>query len=144
MKLLVALDGTEKDQPIVRKAAELAKAARADVVLLSVVNPWVDASTVNAPTMEAAVQQVLAARRSYMDEKAREFGEVPTRVLVEQVRRGGEDVDGCITRVAREEGTDIIVVGGKGAGGVAGFFLGSVVQNLLGSSPSALLIVPPW
>ncbi|MBV8981765.1 MAG: universal stress protein [Acidimicrobiia bacterium] len=46
-----------------------------------------------------------------------------------------------ITRVAREEGFDVIVVGSHGSGFVKRVLLGSVSQHLLHHAPCAVLVV---
>ena len=54
-----------------------------------------------------------------------------------------EDESSLIASVAAEIGAEIIVVGTRGHGRVAGALLGSVAQGLLRSAPCPVLVVPP-
>ncbi len=54
-----------------------------------------------------------------------------------------EDESGLIASVAAEIDAQIIVVGTRGHGRVAGALLGSVAQGLLRSAPCPVLAVPP-
>ena len=48
-----------------------------------------------------------------------------------------------IADMARDAGADLIVVGCRGHGAVAGLVLGSVTQRLLHVSPCPVLVIPP-
>jgi nucleotide-binding universal stress UspA family protein len=54
-----------------------------------------------------------------------------------------EDESGLIASVAAELGAQLIVVGTRGQGRVAGALFGSVAQGLLRSAPCPVLVVPP-
>ena len=142
MKILVALDGTEKDADTLRASGDLATAAGAEVVLLNVVNPLTDAAHVLALSTREAMEQVTAERRAYLDEQARALGNVPVHTVVASTRHG-EDVATCIARTATEHGADLLVVASKRVAGLTGLLLGSVVQALLGISPCPIVVVRP-
>lgn len=66
MRILVALDTTEKADAAVAAAAKLAKQVAGggvEVVLVNVYSPWVDPAFSDAPTLEAQLQEVKAARQ---------------------------------------------------------------------------------
>jgi nucleotide-binding universal stress UspA family protein len=142
VKIIVALDLTDKDNALVPAAARLAQAANAEVVLLHVVNPFVDSAAVPAATRAEAVQQVVARAEARLHEYARAFS-TPVEVRVVELERGGEDVDSCITRVTRDLRGDILVVASKRVYGLTGLILGSVAQSLLRQSPCPVLVVRP-
>ena|SRR5581483_1050044 len=142
MKIVVALDLSDKDGAVLPVAARLAEAAQADVTLLHVVNPFVDSGSVEAATHAEAVRQVSQEATDYLTERRAAFPG-PASVLVEELRRGGEDVDSCIARVTKSIGGDILVVASKRAYGLSGLILGSVVQSLLRESPCPVLVVRP-
>lgn len=74
---------------------------------------------------------------------------------VEELRAAGIDPDVRVASIpvggvahlladlARDEGADLIVVGTRGQGMLAGILLGSVTQRLLHIAPCAVLAVPP-
>jgi nucleotide-binding universal stress UspA family protein len=53
------------------------------------------------------------------------------------------DPGDLIARVAEERAADVIVVGTRGHGRLAGMLLGSVTQRLMHVAPCAVLAVPP-
>jgi nucleotide-binding universal stress UspA family protein len=58
-------------------------------------------------------------------------------------RHSGADPADVIAAIADETGADLIVVGTRGHGRVAGALLGSVAQRLLKVAPCPVLAVPP-
>lgn len=142
MRILIALDTTEKGEAVLAPAQKLAQAAGAELVLLNALNPLVDTAHVTAPSAQEARKLVEQERSEYLEAKAATITGLPVSSKVE-VLRHGEDVPGCIARVAKEQGADIIVVASKRASGVTGLILGSVVQSLLRISPCPVLVVRP-
>ncbi|MGE0227275.1 MAG: universal stress protein [Dehalococcoidia bacterium] len=138
MKLLIALETTEHDDVVGGPAAELARSANADVVLLNVVNPLTDAADIVAPSRSDALETVRAERLAYLERFAEQFD--GAQVRVEELEHG-EDVPGCIARVVKEEQADILVIATNRAAGVRGLILGSVAQHLLRISPCPVLVV---
>jgi nucleotide-binding universal stress UspA family protein len=147
MKILVALDGTEKGAAAVAAAAKLAEAAGAEVLLLNVFSPWVDTAFSDAPTPKERLEAVAATRRAYLDQQVRAFANGRARALVEELRwpvgRGSEDTAEAIARVARDRRADLLVLASKRAAGVAGLLLGSTAQALLRISPCPVLVARP-
>jgi nucleotide-binding universal stress UspA family protein len=90
-------------------------------------------------TSPEAVEELTEA---YRDE-ANESLDRTARVLGVEAARRVEYGDAAteITRVAREDGFDVIVVGSHGSGFVKRVLLGSVSQYLLHHAPCAVLVV---
>jgi nucleotide-binding universal stress UspA family protein len=59
------------------------------------------------------------------------------------VAHGARDPGDLIADIAQDRGADVIVVGTRGHGRVAGMLLGSVTQRLLHTAPCPVLAVPP-
>jgi nucleotide-binding universal stress UspA family protein len=147
MKLLVALDRSEKDRAVIPAAAALAAAAGAHVVLVNVFNPWVDTAFSAAGTPKERLEAVAGDRRAYLEEQASAVTGLTVTVRPEAIRwptgRGTEGVAEAIARVARDSGADVLVVASKRAAGLTGLLLGSTAQALLRLSPCPVLVVRP-
>lgn len=147
MRFMVALDQSEKDAAVAAPAVKLARAARAEVVLVNVISPWVDTAASKAPTPDERLREVITARQAYLEQASVAFAPVPVSVLVEQLQwppgQRSEEVAAGIARVAREREADILVVASKRAAGVTGLLLGSTAGALLRLSPCPVLIVRP-
>jgi nucleotide-binding universal stress UspA family protein len=147
MKIVVALDGSDKGDAAVAAAAGLAEATGAEVLLLSVFSPWVDTAISDASTPKERLEEVTAARRAYLERKLEAFAGRPAKALVERLRwpagRGSEEVAEGIARVVRERGADFLVVASKHAAGMTGLLLGSTAQALLRLSPCPVVVARP-
>jgi nucleotide-binding universal stress UspA family protein len=142
MKILVALDGSDRAEAAVGAAAELTRAGGGQLILLNVFSPFVDTGRVTGATQEDRRAELIAQRAAYVEGVARTLGDVPAEAIIEP-RQKTEDVDECIARVAAERGADMVVVTSKQASGLAGLVLGSTAQGLLRMSPCPVLIVRP-
>lgn len=135
MNILVPLDGSEYSQKALIQACDLAKNYQSHLILIYVVDK---PHSLN-----------LLDRKEYLGIQ-RNFGE---KVLVkgrETAKKEGLDVttilkEGNITheivKVAKIKNCNLIIVGNKGLGATARFFLGSISNKLANDSPCSLLIV---
>ena len=53
----------------------------------------------------------------------------------------GEDTGETVCRVATDEGAEMLVIATRRAGGLSGFFLGSVTQQLIRHSGCPVMVV---
>lgn len=135
MNILVPLDGSENSQKALRQACDLAKNYQANLILVYVVDK---PRSLN-----------LLDRKEYLG-ILRKFGK---KVLVkgkETAKNQGLDVttvikEGNISneiiKLARNKKCNLIIVGSKGLGATARFFLGSISNKLANNSPCSILIV---
>jgi universal stress protein A len=147
MKILVALDTSDKDDAVLAQASRLARTTGAELTLVHVLNPFVDPSDATAPFLPERLAQVKQWRERYVHARARDLAGLPVQVRVEWQRRPPghrcEDVADCLARVARDLDTDLLVLASKRASGVAGLLLGSTAQAMLRLSPCPVLVVRP-
>jgi nucleotide-binding universal stress UspA family protein len=77
MKILVALDRSDKDAAVLAPTLKLAGAAGTEVVLLNVVSPWLDTAPCSAPApeerLEERLEELLASRQAHLEETAQAF-----------------------------------------------------------------------
>lgn len=135
MNILVPLDGSENSQKALRQACDLAKNYQANLILVYVVDK---PRSLN-----------LLDRKEYLG-ILRKFGK---KVLVkgkETAKNQGLDVttvikEGNISneiiKLTRNKKCNLIIVGSKGLGATARFFLGSISNKLANNSPCSILIV---
>ena len=130
-RILVPVDGSESADSALDHAVSLAKAAGAEIHLLSVVDPYVLSTVVERKEVEVELEGVVqdaAARVRDADV------EVSTTVEV------GFPHEEILDAVADEE-IDLIVMGTHGRSGLQRFVLGSVAEKVVRLSPVPVLTV---
>jgi nucleotide-binding universal stress UspA family protein len=135
MNILVPLDGSEASQKALLQACDLAKNYQANLILVYVIDKPLSLN--------------LLDRKEYLG-ILRKFG---NKVLIkgkQTSKNKGLDVttimkEGNITneivKLAKNKKCNLIMVGSKGLGATARFFLGSVSNKLANNSPCSILIV---
>ncbi|MFZ8908482.1 MAG: universal stress protein [Nitrosopumilaceae archaeon] len=135
MNILVPLDGSDYSKKALLQACDMAKNYQANLILVYVVDKT---RSLN-----------LLDKNEYL-KMLRRFGE---KVLIkgkETAKTKGMDVttimkEGNITneivKLAKSKKCNLIIVGSKGLGATARFFLGSVSNKLANNSPCSVLIV---
>jgi len=141
MRILVAYDGTDGANAALTAAANVAKASSADVVVLHVLNPLIDAADVVAPTTHDAMVTVAARARAALEARVAVLG-LQADVRIEQLTHG-EDAWEHIVHVAQDVDANMIAIGSRRAGGLTGAILGSVVRAVVQHSPCPVLVVRP-
>lgn len=141
MRFLVAYDDTEGARSALAALVPLARAASAEIVVLRVLNPLIDAADVKAPTTREAMVRVTAEARAAIEARLAELG-LQADVRVETGTRGEDDWE-HIVHVAQDLGVDLIAIGSRRAGGLSGAVLGSVVRSVVQHSPCPVLVVRP-
>jgi nucleotide-binding universal stress UspA family protein len=141
-RVLVAIDGSPGADRALTAAAELAKIAAAELTIVNVeqgylsenVEPVRNAASASLEEILYAASAEILARAKV---KANAFGVAGIRT-----QSGLGDAAGFILEVAGEERPDIIVVGRRGRGRLAGLLVGSVSQKLVALAPCKVLVVP--
>ena len=135
MNILVPLDGSDYSKKALLQACDMAKNYQANLILVYVVDK---SHSLN-----------LLDKNEYL-KMLRRFGE---KILVkgkETAKTKGMDVttimkEGNITneivKLAKNKKCNLIIVGSKGLGATARFFLGSISNKLANNSPCSVLIV---
>lgn len=91
-----------------------------------------DGSEANEAEVQAKIERQVA-----------ELSSNGTPARLETARSQAGNAAHAIAEIARQEGTDLIVVGTRGHTALAGLLLGAVTQRLLHIAPCPVLAVPP-
>jgi nucleotide-binding universal stress UspA family protein len=127
-KILVASDASAAADLAVQKAAEMAQAYDAELLVLYV-KPPVDAREVFDPSG-------MPDASAYLDAIAERFSNVKTRTRTES----GDPAE-TICEVAEDESADVIVIGNRGTHGKKRWFLGSVPNGVVQHSPCSVFVI---
>src|SRR4051812_27939041 len=146
-KALIATDGSDFALAAAKRAKQLLDPTL-EITLLTVVPPpvmpvaapvtGIEAAPIASPeTTEELTEAYREEAQTSLDRTAKALGgEVARRVEY-------GDPAAEISRVAAEDGFDVIVVGSHGSGFMKRVLLGSVSQHLLHDAPCPVLVVRP-
>ena len=145
-KILVPLDGKAEHEQCLPVAAGLAQLFSANLALLTVVHTLGTLPGERAATgwmLPGATRAILdldeQTAEEYLEKQAAERRANGLKVST-SVRRG--DPAQQILAVAQAQGTDLIVLGTHGKGGMKAFWAGSVAPKVVVEAKSPLLLVP--
>jgi nucleotide-binding universal stress UspA family protein len=138
---MVATDDSKGANRAVDVAAELAKALGGDLLIATVADTLLGeearlmarAEGSLGDAMEALMTRTLKAAEA----RARRLG-----VSQVELRTGSGDVAQSLINIAASSSVEIIVLGRRGRGQLAGLLLGSVSQKLVSLAPCAVVVVP--
>jgi nucleotide-binding universal stress UspA family protein len=137
--MVLALNGTDLAAAALAPARQVAGLLDASIILVGaarVPSRLPSGQAYSHPEDEPTVQSLEAALN---DAAAR----LRTTVSNVEVRIEIDDPVAAITRVAREEGADLVAMATHGRAGMARFVLGSVATGVLRHATTALLLVRP-
>ncbi len=140
--IVVGTDGSDTATQAVRRAAELAGAIEAKLMIVSAYEP-VSAQRLSEERKQAPEDMQWAINpREDVDatlESAASIGR-EAGVEVEVYPRQGDPAD-AILDVAEEQDADLVIVGNKGMTGAKRFLLGSVPNKVSHHAPCSVLII---
>jgi nucleotide-binding universal stress UspA family protein len=138
--VVCGVDGSETGREVIRVAAELSDCLDARLVLVHVAPiPAVPGTSV----VPGAAEELMRADA----ERARGFltgllADVPAERRAERRVAFGRPA-AALEAVARDESADLIVLGGRGRGALAGALFGSVSADVARSAPCPVVVVGP-
>ena len=142
-RILVPVDGGPVSAKGLKEAIKLARAARARLRLLHVVEEY---AAFSSPEVGANIGPILDALRdagrrtlAKLERRARGLGARPETALAENV--GGRVADTIVAQAKRWR-ADLIVMGTHGRRGVNRMLLGSDAELVIRNSPVPVLLVP--
>jgi len=139
--IMVATDGSSGANRAVDVAAELAKAVAGDLLIATVADSQLAEDARELARVEGNIGDVLEAltAKTLKSAEARAHRLGVSRI---ELRTGAGDVAQSLIDIAAGSSVEMIVLGRRGRGQLAGLLLGSVSQKLVSLAPCAVVVVP--
>jgi len=136
-KVLLAVDGSDHALHAARTAADLARTISSKefriIVAYDFIPPYL-----GEPNMQYAIDARLEDAKAILDNALKEVGNIPCEIHTELIE--GSEAE-AIINVATTRKSDVIVMGSRGRGTLAGLLLGSTSQKVVAHAPCPVLIV---
>ena len=136
-KVLLAVDGSEHALHSARTAADLARAMHSTefriVVAYDSIPPYL-----GEPNMQYAIDARMEESKAIMQKAIEAVGNIPCEIHTEFIEGSPAE---AIIDVAVTRKSDVIVIGSRGHGTLAGLLLGSTSQKVVAHAPCPVLIV---
>jgi nucleotide-binding universal stress UspA family protein len=146
-KVLIPIDSSEESRTIVRWAAGLAKATKAEITLLSVIDPEefqiveaTAAGTLRRDATKEVIEEFVAKRKVELEIEAKELRTTGIGVGARVVAGAPAEM---IVAEAKAIGVDLIAMSTRRESALARGILGSVTDRVLHSTAIPLLILQP-
>lgn len=135
--ILLAVDGSEHSLNAARKAAELARALKSSELQVVVVYDPMP-PILGDPDFQIVLNARLEGAQKILQSATEAIGEIPSKVNVEAI--AGDPAESIIS-IAETRKCDLIIMGSRGLGRLAGLLLGSATQKVVSLAPCPVLIV---
>lgn len=136
-KILLAVDGSEHALHAARTAADLARTVNAKefriVVAYDFIPPYL-----GEPNMQFAIDARMEEANAILNNAVKTVGELSCETQTEMIE--GSEAE-AIINVANTRASDVIVMGSRGRGRLAGLLLGSTSQTVVAHAPCPVLVV---
>jgi nucleotide-binding universal stress UspA family protein len=139
--IMVATDGSKGANRAIDVAAGLASALAGDLLIATVADSQLEEEARQFARVEGNIGDVLEAlsAKTLRDAEARARHLGASRI---ELRTGSGDVAQSLIDIAAGNSVEMIVLGRRGRGQLAGLLLGSVSQKLVSLAPCAVTVVP--
>ncbi len=136
-RILLAVDGSEHALHATRKAAELARLMKPVEFRIVVAYDPIPLY-LGEPNMQIAITNRKGEAEEVLNMAVKEVGDLPCEIHTELLEG---DPASAIIEVASIRNSDVIVMGSRGLGRLAGLLLGSTSQKVVAHAPCPVLIV---
>ncbi|GMV34884.1 MAG: universal stress protein [Chloroflexi bacterium] len=136
-RILLAVDGSEHALHAARKAAELARLMKPEEFRIVVAYDPIPLY-LGEPNMQIAITNRKGEAEEILNTAVKDVGEIPCEIQTGIVEG---DPANAIIEVAKTRKSDVIVMGSRGLGRLAGLLLGSTSQKVVAHAPCPVLIV---
>jgi len=135
--ILLAVDGSEHALNAARTAAQLAQTMHSAVLRIVVIYDPIP-PYLGEPNLQAAINARLSEAQEILQKTVETVGNIPSEIHTELIEGNAAE---AIIDVARTRQNDLIVMGSRGLGRLAGLVLGSTSQKVVGLAHCPVLIV---
>lgn len=136
-RILLAVDGSDHAMRAARVAAEMAHCMKSAelriVVAYDPIPPYL-----GEPNLQAAINARLNDAQGVLQKAVAAVGDVAGEIRTELIE--GDSAEAIID-VAKTRESDVIIMGSRGLGRLAGLVLGSTSQKVVSHAPCPVLIV---
>ena len=142
-QILVAVDGSRSGRRALDEAVKIAKATGGNVQALCVVRHPARLADVNPGFAEEQARSSAEndAATAALEEAKTVFAQAQVAGTTRAADASGEEIAVVISRIAAEEGADLVVMGTRGRSGVKRLLLGSVAESFLRMADRPVMLV---
>ncbi len=136
-RVLLAVDGSDHALHAARTAADLARTMNSKefriVVAYDFIPPYL-----GEPNLQYAIDARINDAKAIIKKALEAVGDVPCEINTEMIEGSAAE---AVLDVAVTRKSDVIVIGSRGLGTLAGLLLGSTSQKVVAHAPCPVLIV---
>ena len=136
-RVLLAVDGSDHALHAARTAADLARAMNSNefriVVAYDFIPPYL-----GEPNLQYVIDARIDDAKAIMKKAIEAVGQIPCEINTEMIEGSAAE---AVLDVAVTRNSDVIVIGSRGLGTLAGLLLGSTSQKVVAHAPCPVLIV---
>jgi nucleotide-binding universal stress UspA family protein len=146
MKILVPVDGSKHSLEGLKVASHYAKAKNAETYIMTVIPSVADIDLELSASERDRLLEGMKSRGEALLAKGKDLLKSYGASTVNTVLFTGMSPAHEIVAFAEKEKVDLIIIGSKGRGATARFFLGSVAANVVRYGPCCVYVVkePCW
>jgi nucleotide-binding universal stress UspA family protein len=135
-KILLAVDGSIHAERATQVAADMARNLKSKEIRVVVAYDAIP-SYLGEPNMQIAIDARMEEAQTLLRKAVHALGEVPCEIHTELIEGSSAE---AIIDVATTRKSDVIVMGSRGLGTLAGLLLGSTSQKVLAHAPCPVLL----
>ncbi|MBI4803911.1 MAG: universal stress protein [Desulfovibrio sp.] len=136
MKILACLDLSSQIQLVVEKAVELAKWQKAELILLTVAEDFIDFGEGITLALTEQIKKQAEKSLESAGRMSKSLG-VEAKTVMDY---GSSPADSILT-FAEKEGVDLIVMGSRAKTGLDRFLIGSVASKVVAHAKCSVLVI---
>ncbi|SDD03987.1 universal stress protein [Paraburkholderia lycopersici] len=142
-QILVAVDGSRSGRRALDEAVKIAKATGGAIQALCVVRHPARLVDVSSGFAEEQARRSAEndAATAALDEAKAVFAQAQVAGSTRAADSSGEEVAAVISRIAAEDGADLVVMGTRGLSGMKRLLLGSVAESFLRMADRPVMLV---